>query len=50
MPSSDTVTRPADAARTSPDAIAKAIAEVRRVIVGQQHMVDQLMASLLAAG
>jgi MoxR-like ATPase len=50
MSSSDTATRPADAARTSPDAIAKAIAEVRRVIVGQQHMVDQLMASLLAKG
>ena len=32
------------------DQVGAAIAEVRRVIVGQQHMVDQLMVSLLARG
>ena len=32
------------------DQVGEAIAEVRRVIVGQQHMVDQLMVSLLARG
>lgn len=51
MSQSDAAVRSAEkAVTTSPDAIGAAIAEVRRVIVGQQHMVDQLMVSLLAKG
>ncbi|MFV0452457.1 MAG: AAA family ATPase [Propioniciclava sp.] len=42
-------TQPADV-REAATALGEAIAEVQRVIVGQEHMVEQLMVGLLAKG